>query len=401
MGGNDAPGQVTHRRRQCHALAVSELLAPEPCRQGRATIIDIVNDLRLLRERGLIRIRHTELAALRLAAERCPVVAPDDVGPRAIEALLRAAVDNLGGGELAAAAGYTFGLTPGWRDKPAQDRRRRAAQQYGVSVERFRKHHERVVIEQVAEEILELCLPRAARSALDGSPAGETPPHARAEMAAAFLLEGRAGNVTFPVVVHIEPVDLVRDVDVVVAPLNVYLEVPPAYKVSIAASLRRAAAHREADGAVAADPVHDELRHWLRANGRPGVPVTAGTVAPTSSGWLVGQGIRRIYHAAIAAPHPGTNDYDVDPACIARAVQSVFAMARAERDLFDPPLRSLGFPLLGAGRGGLTPETSFAWLWAAIQREAGAGDGWTVHFITRRRATADVVVAGVTASQTQ
>lgn len=372
-------------------------------------ITDIIDDLRLLRERGLIRIRHTELAALRLAAERCPAVAPDDIGPRAIEALLRAAVDNLGGGELAAAAGYTFGLTPGWRDKAAQDRRRRAAQQYGVSVERFRKHHERVVIEQVAEEILELCPPKPCHSPLDGATAGETHPdfrdaaapfRTRAEMAAELRLEGRAGNATFPVVVHIEPVDLIRDIDVVVAPLNVYLEVPPAYKVSVAASLRRAAARRGADGEVAEDPVHDELHHWLRVHGRPGVPVTAGTVAPTSSGQLTDQGIRRIYHAAIAAPHPGTNDYDVDPASIARAVQRVFAIAKAERDLFDPPLRSLGFPLLGAGRGGLAPETSFAWLWAAIQREARAGDDWTVHFITRRRSTAEVVVAGIETSQT-
>lgn len=399
-------------------------MAPEPCRRGRMTIVAIVEDLRLLRERGLVRIRHTELAALRLAAERCPAVTPDDVGPRAIEALLRAAVENLGGGELAAAAGYTFGLTPGWRDRPAQDRRRRAAQQYGVSIERFRKHHERVVIEQVAEEVLELWNQRPVRKAAGdpervvGSPAwrpldaatsgkthpdhrdGSVPRHTRAEMAAELRLERRAGNATLPVVVHIEPVDLIRDVDVVVAPLNVYLEVPPAYKVSVAASLRRAAARRGADGAVEEDPVHDELQHWLRVHGRAGVPVTAGTVAPTSSGQLTDQGIRRIYHAAVAAPHPGTNDYDVDPASIARAVQRVFAIARTERNLFDPPLRSLGFPLLGAGRGGLAPETSFAWLWAAIQREASAGDDdWTVHFITRRRATANVVVAGIDTSQ--
>ena len=39
---------------------------------------------------------------------------------------------------------------------------------YGVSVERFRKHHERVVIEQVGEEILKLCRlpPQAAHVAM-------------------------------------------------------------------------------------------------------------------------------------------------------------------------------------------------------------------------------------------
>ena len=125
---------------------------------------DIVADLRLLRERGLVRIRHTELTALRRAVSLSPSAlaeGPDGSGPRAIEALLRAAVANLGGGQLAAAAEHTFGLNRGGRDRPAQDRRQRAAQEYSVSQERFRKYHERVVIEQVAEEILELCQPTA------------------------------------------------------------------------------------------------------------------------------------------------------------------------------------------------------------------------------------------------
>jgi hypothetical protein len=101
---------------------------------------DIVADLRLLRERGLVRIRHTELTALRRAVSLSPnalAEGPDGSGPRAIEALLRAAVANLGGGQLAAAAEHTFGLNRGGRDRPAQDRRQRAAQEYSVSQERF------------------------------------------------------------------------------------------------------------------------------------------------------------------------------------------------------------------------------------------------------------------------
>ncbi len=96
-------------------------------------VADIVADLRLIRERGLVRIRHTELPSLRLAASRTHVVPACDHGPRAIEALLRAAVENLGGGQLASAAAYTFGLNRGGRDRAAPDRRRRAAQEYGVS----------------------------------------------------------------------------------------------------------------------------------------------------------------------------------------------------------------------------------------------------------------------------
>jgi O-acetyl-ADP-ribose deacetylase (regulator of RNase III) len=359
-------------------------------RPASITIAEVVADLRLLRERGLVRIRHTDLVTLRAAASLTAVIPADALGPRAIEALLRAAVDNLGGGELAAAAGHTFGLPRGDRDRPAQERRRRAAHEYGVSVERFRKHHERVVIEQVAEEILELCRP--------GPPSRPAFAEAAAEAPRKIYLEARTGSVRFPVTVHVEPVELLCDVDVVVAPTNIYLEMPQPYKASISGALRRATALRAPDGAVIADEVVDELRSWVRDNGRPGMPVAAGSVAPTSAGALRLQGIRRIYHAAIATPRPGTNEYDVEPAAIARAVHATFDLARAERRRFTPPLESLVFPLLGAGRGGLDPAASFAWIWAAIEREITADNTLKVHFVTHQRTTADVIAAGITAS---
>jgi O-acetyl-ADP-ribose deacetylase (regulator of RNase III) len=346
----------------------------------------IVADLRLLRERGLVRIRHTELSALRLAAGQVLPFPPGETGSRAIEALLRAAITNLGDGPLGTAAAHTFGVNRGARDSPAQDRRRRAAQAYRVSIERFRKHHERVVIEQVAEEILGLVLSAGARP---GTQAGT------AEMAEGIRLEYRTGDISFPVVVHVEPVELVRDIDVIVAPANVYLELPQPYKASVSAALRRAAAYRRADGAIESDPVAAELQAWMAANGRRGLPVSAGTVAPTSAGELARQGIRRIYHAAVASPRPGTNEYDVEPTSISQAVHAAFAAARAERDQFRPRLTSLGFPLLGAGRGGLAPAVSFTWIWAAVEREMRADSSWRIHFITHQRAAANAIVTGI------
>ena len=358
--------------------------APDPI-----TVAQVVADLRLLRERGLVRIRHTDLATLRAAASLTAVIPADALGPRAVEALLRAAVGNLGGGQLSAAAEHTFGLRRGDRDRPAQERRRRAAQEYGVGLERFRKHHERVVIEQVAEEILELCRPRP-RPRQPGADPPEPPRK--------IYLEGRSAGARFPVTVHVEPVELLRDVDVVVAPTNVYLEMPQPYKASISGALRRATPRRAPDGAVIADEVMDELRSWVRDNGRPGMPVAAGSVAPTSAGALRQQGIRRIYHAAITSPRPGTNDYDVTPTAIAQAVHAAFDLARSERRQFSPPLESLVFPLLGAGRGGLDPATSFAWIWAAIEQEMRADNTWKVHFVTHQRATAEVIAAAIIAS---
>jgi hypothetical protein len=217
-------------------------------------------------------------------------------------------------GQLAAAAEHTFGLNRGGRDRPAQDRRQRAAQEYGVSRERFRKYHERVVIEQVAEEIMELCQPAASQ-------AGNAT--VQPELAREIRIEGRCGSARFPVTVHVEPVELMRNVDVVVAPTNVYLEMPQPYKASVSAALRRAAAWRGPDGAFTTDEVADELRGWVSRHGRPGMPVAEGTVAATSAGALSEQGIRRIYHAAVVTPRPGTNDYDVRPTAITQAVQPV------------------------------------------------------------------------------
>jgi hypothetical protein len=366
--------------------AVAEQPGPPFHQRDPLPLEDIVADLRLLRERGLIRIRHTELATLRLAVQHAPALPPDQPSPPAVEVLLRAAVGNLGEGSLGAAAAHTFGLNRGARDRPAADRRRRAAQEYGVSVERFRKYHERVVIEQVAEEILKICQPAAGRR----DPGLEPP-----ELASQQALEFRAEDIRFPVIVHVEPVELLRDVDVIVAPTNTYLELPQPYKASVSAAIRRAAAHRAPDGTIVIDPVRDELREWIRDNGRPGLPVTAGTVVSTSAGALSQQGIGRIYHAAIVSPRPGTNDYDVDPAAIALAVQRAFALARSERALIGQPSTSLVFPLLGAGRGGLDPGVSFTWIWTTVVREIHQDAGWEIHFVARRRAVADIILAGL------
>jgi O-acetyl-ADP-ribose deacetylase (regulator of RNase III) len=342
---------------------------------------DIVADLRVLRERGLVRLRHSDLPALRLAVTLGSVPTAVASGPGAVEALVRAAAENLGGGSLGDAAAHTFGLGRGARDQAAQDRRRRAALAYGVSVERFRKHHERVVLEQVAEEVIKLCQPP------------EPPrPAAAPELGQQVRLDGRSGTVRFPVVVHTEPVELMSGVDIVVVPQNLYLEAPQHFKSSVAASVRRAAAVRGPGGEVSADVIDLELRAWLGHYSRSGLPVAAGTVVPTSPGAMAAQGIRRIYHAALTSPHPGTNDYDVDPTAIAQIVRGVLALAAAERDQFSPPLRSVGFPLLGAGRGRLDPAVSFSWIWATIEQNFRTNRPWELHFITRRQFTADLII---------
>ncbi|MET9296635.1 macro domain-containing protein [Streptomyces sp. NPDC003077] len=187
---------------------------------------------------------------------------------------------------------------------------------------------------------------------------------------------------------HVHPVDMLRDVDVVVSPINVFLALPEPYKSSVSASLRRAGAVQAPTGEVLADRIHDELRAWASQHGALGRPVAPGTVTPTSAGALADQGIRRIYHAAVAVPRSGTNDYDVLPADITRAAARALALLAEEQHHFDPPLRSVCFPLLGAGRGGLPYETSISALWAAVEADLARGAEWDIHFVVRNPAAA-------------
>jgi O-acetyl-ADP-ribose deacetylase (regulator of RNase III) len=355
------------------------MLSVMPDEPGPA-LEDVIADLRVLRERGLVRLRHTDLAILSRAA--AGGAAPGE-GPAATEALLRAAVANLGGGDLSNAATATFGLARGARDMPAPDRRRRAALVYGVSVERFRKHHERIVLEQVAEEILKLCQAAAQVG---------NRPVASPEFGHQITLEAVIGGVALPITVHVEPVEMLRQVDIVVVPENTYLELPQHFKSSVSAAVRRAAAIRSETGEVMTDVIGDELRAWMREHGRPGLPVALGTVVVTSPGQLASQGIRRIYHVTVASPRPGTNEYDIDPTAIASAVRNTLALARSERPQFDPELASIGFPLLGSGRGGLPPGASFNWLWASLERDIRENGPWQIHFITRYQSQADLIV---------
>ncbi|MFE1555143.1 hypothetical protein ACFW6V_09135 [Streptomyces sp. NPDC058734] len=343
----------------------------------------LLTELKEVRRAGLVRLRGRALPALEAAAEAA--TAPSARPPGApIEVLLRCAVARLDAGTLRSAAEYTLGLAQGTRDWPASSRRARAAALYGVSVERFRKDQEVMVLGQVAEHIVRLAADTGAADAgpdaVDGGGLGS---HRTVEVRTA----GRTVGLT----VHVHPVDLLRDVDVVVSPSNVFLALPEAYKSSIAASLRRAAAVHGVTGEVLSDPLPAELRRWAERHGTSGRAVRPGTVAATGAGALAAQGVRRVYHAAIAVPRAGTNDYDVLPADVTRAVSRALAVLAEEHDRHSPPLRSVCFPLLGSGRGGLPYGVSLAAVWAAVEAELARGARWDVHFVVRTPEAAAVV----------
>ncbi|WJV46499.1 hypothetical protein [Streptomyces flavofungini] len=380
----------------------------------------VLAEVRRVRRAGLLRLRELETPELIRIARELPSASPSPTDSGAVERLLRTAVSAVGGGSLQEAAEFTLGLAQGTRDWPASSRRRRAAQVYGVSVERFRKHHELMVLGQVAERIVDIAAPPApAPAPAPGlAPAPRQPfPGAGAEAEAAWGAVAAArpraevppvrggltlppahrtvpvhlAHRTVPVTVHVHSVDLLRDVDVVLSPSNTYFSLPAAYKSSVAATLRRAGARRDASGGLVEDRVHDELAGWAERHAAPGREALPGTVAATSAGALAEQGIRRIYHVAVAVPRPGTNDYDVQPADLTRGVARALALLAAENARAEPPLTSVCLPLLGAGRGGLSPLESFSALWAAVEAELVRGAELDVHFVVRRHARADLV----------
>ncbi len=340
----------------------------------------LLADLRNLRERGLTRLRDTRMDALdaAVALYRHNVPAPgarlpaEPYRPAAVEELLRQAIVELGGGRLAAAAEYTFGLATGTRDWTVGERRKEAASIYGVSTERFRKHHEQIVVDQTAEAVLRLCMPAAALHPAYPADLPRSP---------AVI---RLRRVTFDFM----PVEMIKGVDAIVSSENVYLEASKIFRNSLSAALRRACAETTDSGEIVDDVIQRELADWMREHGRPGLPVAPGTVAATGPGRLRTSGVRRIYHAAVAVPIGDGNEYELSPEAVARAVHNAFGLALREQ----PPLRSIALPLFGAGRGGLDAAESLSWLWSALERELDADPAWNVHLIARSPATAQAII---------
>ncbi|WP_243744523.1 Appr-1-p processing protein [Streptomyces hainanensis] len=358
--------------------------------------------MRSLRRPGLAGLRTVPLPALRRAALACGFCAGSDDVPAGVEALLRQAVQRLGERDtLGLAAARSFGLVPGGRGAAAQDRRKAAALVYGVSTETFRKRQEGQVLDQLAEAVLALCREsgrRAAGRVGDRAPASPASPaaargpaRARGDQAPPTRIETTLADAPAPFVLHVSPVDLLRNIDILVSSENVYLEMARTFGPTLSGALRRAGAVRDAAGQLVDDVLADELAAWVREHGRPGLPVRPGTVAATSSGAMRAHGIRRVYHAAVAVPFADRDGYEVAPGDIARAVREAFALARAEREAFDPPLSSICFPLMGAGRARLAPEVSASWIGWAVHEELLRDPDWTVHMVVKNRTTAEAI----------
>ncbi|RNL65408.1 alpha/beta fold hydrolase [Nocardioides marmoriginsengisoli] len=190
------------------------------------------------------------------------------------------------------------------------------------------------------------------------------------------------GTVDFHV--HSGPPERLAGLGAIVLSSNTYLAMSQFFKPSLSGRLRRAGAATSPSGEIVTDTIHDEITAWVTEHHRLGLTVLPGTVAPTSAGSLQPATAVRIYHAAIAEPVLETDDYAVNPHAVSAAVRATMKQARQDAEELDHFPRSVCFPLLGAGRGGLSPQESFKWIWPALEDELAQDPAWSIHFITKR-----------------
>ena len=193
------------------------------------------------------------------------------------------------------------------------------------------------------------------------------------------------------VVVRAGGMDNLDCVDVVVSSENIYFEMAKPFKPSTSGRLRSAAAIKNPLGEIVEDVMFNELNAWLRTNCKHGIQVPIGTVAPTGPGQLSLRNIKRVYHAAIVSPKPGSNEYDVPPNAIPIAISNIFTLARHER-ASGFALQSIALPLFGAGRGGNNPDDSFRQIWEALKTEHAQDSSWEIHLCTWKIYETELVV---------
>ena len=114
----------------------------------------LLDDLRLIREKGLGNMRRYGVPALHAACRLTELSDSAAQEPAAVERLLRQAVETLGGGRAGEAAEYSLGLVTGTKLWNVTDRRKAASKAQGVTPETFRKTYEKQLLEQVAEGVL-------------------------------------------------------------------------------------------------------------------------------------------------------------------------------------------------------------------------------------------------------
>jgi len=157
------------------------------------------------------------------------------------------------------------------------------------------------------------------------------------------------------IVVRAGDVQYVRDVDVLVSSENTDLQLSRYFEGSMSGTLRFLDAQKDAGGTVIRDSLYETLQSEI-ARLAIDPPVLAGTVVATPTDGLRKHGAKYVFHTAAVRGEVGRGYVPVVdriPACVTNAYERFADLAAAAPE--GEPLRTILFPVLGAGSAGLDP----------------------------------------------
>jgi hypothetical protein len=128
------------------------------------TVAELVSDLALIREKGLLRVSQLSLPALGAVALQTGLLLPENerLSVTTTETLLRTAISQLTDGPIREQAELGLGLLPGLRGLPQDERRRQATDNYNdahdklIRADSYRKQPEKAVLQEIALELQRL-----------------------------------------------------------------------------------------------------------------------------------------------------------------------------------------------------------------------------------------------------
>lgn len=115
----------------------------------------LVRDLKIVRSKGLTKLRGVSLPTLEACAGLLGE-AQGDSSPAAIERVLRRGIEALGGGPYGEAAEALFGLAEGKRGLGPRERQEAAGDALGKSASTLRTRHQANIVSVIADRLLDL-----------------------------------------------------------------------------------------------------------------------------------------------------------------------------------------------------------------------------------------------------
>jgi hypothetical protein len=120
------------------------------------------------------------------------------------------------------------------------------------------------------------------------------------------------------------PINHLSYVDVICTSENNLLEPAKYTSSSTSGRVRNAAAEKSITGDILRDVVIEDISEWKKENNAIGKKLPLGTVVDTSSGELLKQEIKRIFHVIIVKQKVNSNEYEMPSDTLSAGVMEIF-----------------------------------------------------------------------------